>query len=78
MAAAIRSGGPEHKLHAKDVGSYAIFGAIYFCLAGVLLARKLARGPSETSGVMGRSGMEPHNVGAPPLEEMWEESNTPT
>jgi hypothetical protein len=34
--------------------------------------------PSKTSGVMGRSGMEPDNVGAPPLEEMWEESNTPT
>jgi hypothetical protein len=45
-------------LHAKDVGGYAIFGANYFCLAGVLLARKLTRGPTETSDVMGRSGME--------------------
>ena len=36
-------GGLNSKLHAKDLGGYAIFGAIYFCIAGVLLARKLAR-----------------------------------
>jgi hypothetical protein len=36
-------GGLSRKLHAKDLGGYAIFGAIYFCIAGVLLARKLTR-----------------------------------
>jgi ABC-type antimicrobial peptide transport system permease subunit len=36
-------GGLSNKLHAKDLAGYAIFGAIYFCLAGVLLARKLTR-----------------------------------
>ena len=36
-------GGLSNKLHAKDLGGYAIFGAIYFCIAAVLLARRLAR-----------------------------------
>jgi hypothetical protein len=35
-------GGLSNKLHAKDLGGYAIFGAIYFCIAAVLLARRLA------------------------------------
>ena len=37
-------GGLGGKLHPKDLGGYAIFGALYFCIAGVLLARKISRG----------------------------------
>jgi hypothetical protein len=44
-------GGLSDKLHAKDLAGYAIFGALYFCLAGVLLARKLTGGPSGTWAV---------------------------
>ncbi|UWZ84878.1 hypothetical protein [Occallatibacter riparius] len=36
-------GGLGGKLHAKDMGGYAIFGAIYFLIAGVLLSRKLSQ-----------------------------------
>ena len=35
-------GGLSGKLHAKDLGGYAIFGAIYFLISGVLLSRKLS------------------------------------
>jgi hypothetical protein len=41
--AAFGLGGLEGKFHAKDLGGYAIFGAIYFLIAGILLTRKLAR-----------------------------------
>jgi len=37
-------GGLGGKLHTKDLGGYAIFGAIYFLIGGVLLARRLAHG----------------------------------
>jgi hypothetical protein len=36
-------GGLQGKSHAKDLGGYAIFGAIYFLIAGILLGRKLSR-----------------------------------
>ncbi len=35
-------GGLGGKLHAKDIGGYAIFGAIYFMIGGILLSRKLS------------------------------------
>jgi hypothetical protein len=34
-------GGLSGKLHPKDLAGYAIFGAVYFCIAGTLLARRL-------------------------------------
>lgn len=40
-------GGLGGKLHAKDMGGYAIFGAIYFMIGGVLLSRKLSSGVVE-------------------------------
>lgn len=33
-------GGLSGKFHIKDLGGYAIFGAVYFLIAGILLARK--------------------------------------
>ncbi|MGO4214100.1 hypothetical protein AB4Y89_20855 [Terriglobus sp. 2YAB30_2] len=36
-------GGLSGKLHAKDLGGYAIFGAVYFLIGGVLLSRKLSQ-----------------------------------
>lgn len=35
-------GGLGGKLHAKDMGGYAIFGAVYFLIGGILLSRKLS------------------------------------
>ncbi|QHS52583.1 hypothetical protein [Edaphobacter sp. 12200R-103] len=35
-------GGLSGKLHAKDMGGYAIFGAIYFLIGGILLSRRLS------------------------------------
>jgi hypothetical protein len=35
-------GGLSGKLHAKDMGGYAIFGAIYFLIGGILLGRRLS------------------------------------
>jgi hypothetical protein len=35
------------KLHAKDMGGYAIFGALYFMIGGVLLNRKLSQRVAE-------------------------------
>ena len=40
-------GGLSGKFHAKDMGGYAIFGAIYFLIGGILLSRKLSRGMVE-------------------------------
>jgi hypothetical protein len=34
-------GGLHDKTHIKDLGGYALFGAVYFLIAGVLLSRKL-------------------------------------
>jgi hypothetical protein len=42
-------GGLSGKLHTKDIGGYAIFGAIYFLIGGILLDRKLPRGVVESS-----------------------------
>jgi hypothetical protein len=36
-------GGLYDKRHLKDVGGYAIFGAIYFLIGGILLTRKLSK-----------------------------------
>jgi uncharacterized membrane protein HdeD (DUF308 family) len=36
-------GGLADKRHVKDVGGYAIFGALYFLISGILLTRTLAR-----------------------------------
>jgi uncharacterized membrane protein HdeD (DUF308 family) len=41
--AAFGLGGLQGKFHAKDLGGYAIFGAIYFLIGGILLSRKLSR-----------------------------------
>lgn len=38
--------GLHEKRHIKDVGGYAIFGALYFLVGGILLTRRLSR-PSE-------------------------------
>jgi uncharacterized membrane protein HdeD (DUF308 family) len=35
-------GGLNGKFHTKDIGGYAIFGAVYFLIGGFLLSRKLA------------------------------------
>jgi uncharacterized membrane protein HdeD (DUF308 family) len=42
-------GGLAGKLHAKDMGGYAIFGAVYFLIGGILLSRKLSQ-TSRTDG----------------------------
>lgn len=36
-------GGLSGKFHAKDMGGYAIFGAIYFLIGGIMLSRKLSQ-----------------------------------
>jgi hypothetical protein len=41
--AAFVFGGLSGKFHAKDLGGYAIFGAIYFLIGGILLSRKLSQ-----------------------------------
>jgi len=40
-------GGLGGKLHTKDMGGYAIFGAIYFMIGGILLTRKLSQAAVE-------------------------------
>ncbi|SEB52838.1 hypothetical protein [Terriglobus roseus] len=35
--------GLKDKQHVKDIGGYAIFGALYFLIGGVLLSRKLSK-----------------------------------
>lgn len=37
-------GGLHDKTHIKDLGGYAIFGGVYFLIAGVLMHRKLSQG----------------------------------
>jgi hypothetical protein len=37
-------GGIGGKFHTKDMGGYAIFGAIYFLIGGILLSRKISQG----------------------------------
>ncbi len=41
--AAFGLGSLQGKFHTKDLGGYAIFGAIYFLIGGILLSRKLAQ-----------------------------------
>lgn len=36
-------GGVSGKFHVQDIGGYAVFGAVYFLIGGILLNRKLAR-----------------------------------
>jgi hypothetical protein len=36
-------GGLYDKRHIQDVGGYAIFGAFYFLIGGILLTRKLSK-----------------------------------
>ena len=52
MAAGITfvRGGLSGKFHMKDIGGYAVFGAIYFLVGGILLNRKLSRIGSVESG----------------------------
>ncbi len=45
--------GLQEKRHIKDVGGYAIFGALYFLIGGILLSRKLAKSPTTTTAVAG-------------------------
>ena len=41
--AAFVLGGLNGKFHAKDLGGYAVFGAVYFLVGAVLLSRKISR-----------------------------------
>lgn len=38
--------GLQQKRQIKDVGGYAIFGAFYFLIGGILLTRKLSKSPT--------------------------------
>ncbi len=40
---ALGLGGLHGTVHAKNLGGYAIFGAVYFMIGGILLSRKLSR-----------------------------------
>jgi pimeloyl-ACP methyl ester carboxylesterase len=51
--AAFVLGGLSGKIHIKDLGGYAIFGAIYFLIAGILLSRKLASAQSAAALTLG-------------------------
>jgi uncharacterized membrane protein HdeD (DUF308 family) len=41
--------GLHEKRHIKDVGGYAIFGALYFLIGGILLSRKLSKSTAATA-----------------------------
>ena len=43
-------GGLSGKLHTKDLGGYAIFGAIYFLIGGILLSRNLSSSLKPSGG----------------------------
>lgn len=47
-------GGLSGKLHAKDMGGYAVFGAIYFLVGGILLGRKISRTSAAQDGAIAR------------------------
>lgn len=47
--AAFGFGGLHGKFQAKDLGGYAIFGAVYFLIAGILLSRKLSKAADTVS-----------------------------
>jgi hypothetical protein len=46
-------GGLQGKVHVKDLSGYAIFGAIYFLIAGILLSRKTVLRSGLRSEVLG-------------------------
>jgi hypothetical protein len=43
-------GGLSGKFHTKDLGGYAVFGAVYFLIGGILLSRKLSQLSSSQAG----------------------------
>jgi hypothetical protein len=43
---AFAAGGLSGKLHTKDLGGYAIFGAVYFLIGAILLSRRLSQTPA--------------------------------
>ena len=45
-------GGLHDKTHIKDLGGYAIFGGIYFLIAGFLMHRKLSQGSRDGVAVV--------------------------
>jgi hypothetical protein len=47
-------GGLSGKMHAKDLGGYAVFGAIYFLIGAILLSRKLSQTVSMNDAVVSR------------------------
>jgi uncharacterized membrane protein HdeD (DUF308 family) len=49
-------GGLSGKFHIKDLGGYAVFGAVYFFVGGILLSRKL----SQLSSSQARAAMSAH------------------
>jgi uncharacterized membrane protein HdeD (DUF308 family) len=49
-------GGLSGKFHIKDLGGYAVFGAVYFLVGGILLSRKL----SQLSSWQARAAMSAH------------------
>jgi uncharacterized membrane protein HdeD (DUF308 family) len=44
-------GGLHDKTHIKDLGGYAIFGGVYFLIAGFLMHRKLSQGSRSVAAV---------------------------
>lgn len=44
-------GGLHDKTHIKDLGGYAIFGGVYFLIAGFLLHRKLSQLPTSAAAI---------------------------
>jgi len=44
-------GGLHDKTHIKDLGGYAIFGGVYFLIAGFLMHRKLSQGSGMAAAV---------------------------
>ena len=49
-------GGLHDKTHIKDLGGYAIFGGVYFLIAGLLMHRKLSQ--SSSAGAVAATGRE--------------------
>src|SRR6201996_9819663 len=49
-------GGLHNKTHIKDLGGYAIFGGVYFLIAGLLMHRKLSR--SSKAGAVVATGRD--------------------
>ncbi len=49
-------GGLDDKTHIKDIGGYAIFGGVYFLIAGILMHRKLSHIPRATAAATAERG----------------------